>query len=302
MNYEETLLEMALADERYVVMTAENRAAIRNLPEQLPGRFIDTGITEQAMVGIAAGLALRGRIPITHALATFLTMRAFEFIRTDVGISGLPVKFVGGVPGFLSDGNGPTHQAIEDVSIMRGIPHMHVFCPADAEDMVLGMRDVFASPNPVYFRYISHPAVIEHQPFNYGQAEQVLAGNEVTLLVYGLLFREAFAAAQMLAANGVSVRLLNMRMLKPVDEAAILRAARETRLLVTIEDHFLTGGLYAIVSEILVREQVLVPVLPLALDNRWFKPALLDEVLAHEGFTAAQITAKITEKLKTVHS
>lgn len=297
MNYEETLKEMALADERYVVMTAENRAAIRNLPDQLPGRFIDTGITEQAMVGIAAGLALRGRIPITHALATFLTMRAFEFIRTDVGIAGLPVKFVGGVPGFLSDGNGPTHQAIEDVSLMRGIPNMHIFCPADAEDMVLGMRDVFASPNPVYFRHIGHPAVVEHQPFVYGKAEQVLEGNDLTILVYGLLFREAYAAAQMLQTAGYSVRLLNMRMPKPVDEEAILSAARETRLLVTVEDHFLTGGLYSIVSELLVREQVLAPVLPLALENRWFKPALLDEVLAYEGFTAEQIAAKITARL-----
>jgi transketolase len=302
MTYEETLKEMALADERYVVMTAENRAAIRNLPDHLPGRFIDTGITEQAMVGIAAGLALRGRIPITHALATFLTMRAFEFIRTDVGIAGLPVKFVGGVPGFLSDGNGPTHQAIEDVSIMRGIPNMHVFCPADADDMVLGMRDVFAAPNPVYFRHISHPAVIEHQPFTYGRAEQVLDGEDITLMVYGLLFREAYAAAQLLETAGYSVRLLNMRMLKPVDEAAILRAARETKLIVTIEDHFLTGGLYSIVSEILVRAQILAPVLPFALAERWFKPALLDEVLAHEGFTAEQITAKITERLARAES
>ncbi len=302
MTYEETLKEMALADERYVVMTAENRAAIRNLPDLLPGRFIDTGITEQAMVGIAAGLALRGRIPITHALATFLTMRAFEFIRTDVGIAGLPVKFVGGVPGFLSDGNGPTHQAIEDVSIMRGIPHMHVFCPADDEDMVLGMRAVFASPNPVYFRHIGHSPVVSHQPFAYGRAEQVMDGNDVTLLVYGLLFREAYMAAQILQAAGHSVRLLNMRMLKPVDEVAILQAARETRLLVTIEDHFLTGGLYSIVSEILVREQTLVPVLPLALAERWFKPALLDEVLAHEGFTGAQIAAKITEKMVAENS
>ena len=183
---------------------------------------------------------------------------------------------------------------------MRGIPNLHVLCPADAEDMVLGMRDVFASPNPVYFRHIGHPAVVEHQPFEYGQAEQVMDGHDVTLLVYGLLFREAYGAAQMLAEEGLSVRLLNMRMLKPVDEAAILRAARETRLLVTIEDHFLTGGLYSIISEILVREQVMAPVLPLALDNRWFKPALLDEVLEHEGFTAAQIKAKIREKLETI--
>src|ERR1041385_3725759 len=136
-TYEEVLLESALRDERVVVMTAENRAAIRNLPSKLGDRFIDVGIAEQTMIGAAAGLALRGRIPICHALATFLVLRAFEFIRTDVGIARLPVKLVGGVPGFLSDGNGPTHQAIEDVALMRGIPNMQVVCPADREELAL---------------------------------------------------------------------------------------------------------------------------------------------------------------------
>src|SRR6195952_5520098 len=133
MSYEELLTKLALEDDRFVVMTAENRALVRNLPAKLGRRFVDTGITEQTMIGAAAGLALRGRIPVCHALATFLTLRAFEFIRTDVGIGKLPVKLVGGVPGFLSEANGPTHQAIEDVSLMRGIPGMHVVCPADAE-------------------------------------------------------------------------------------------------------------------------------------------------------------------------
>src|SRR5271166_5824977 len=105
MNYEQTLLALAEANPALVVMTAENRAAIRNLPAPLGPRFIDVGICEQTLIGAAAGLALRGRIPVCHALATFLTLRAFEFIRTDVGIGGLPVKLVGGVPGFLSDGN-----------------------------------------------------------------------------------------------------------------------------------------------------------------------------------------------------
>ncbi|MCA9971449.1 MAG: hypothetical protein KC425_14585, partial [Anaerolineales bacterium] len=153
MTYEDALRDIVLADERYVVMTAENRAAIRGLPAVLHGRFIDTGISEQAMVGMAAGLALRGRVPVLHALATFLTMRAFEFIRTDVGIGRLPVKLVGGVPGFLSDGNGPTHQALEDVALMRGIPGMGVFSPADEQDLVIGLPEVLASERPFYIRY-----------------------------------------------------------------------------------------------------------------------------------------------------
>src|SRR6476620_1574638 len=114
-----------------MVLTAENRAAIRNLPAKIGDRFIDVGIAEQTMIGMAAGLALRGRIPVCHALATFLTLRAFEFSRPDVGIPRLPVKLVGGVPGFLSDGHRPTHQALEDIALMRGVPGMQVFCPAD---------------------------------------------------------------------------------------------------------------------------------------------------------------------------
>jgi transketolase len=298
MTYENSLKEIALADERYLVLTAENRAAIRNLPQALGERFIDTGITEQAMVGIAAGLALRGRIPVAHALASFLTMRAFEFVRTDVGLPGLPVKLVGGVPGFLSEANGPTHQALEDVALMRGIPNMGVFCPADEQDLLIGLPQVLASPQPFYIRHTPRPAVIDHEPiFALGQAEQVTDGEDVTILTYGFLFEQAYEATRLLESQGMSVRLLNLRTLKPVDEAAILQAARETDLLVTIEDHFITGGLYSLVCELLVRHQWLSRVLPLALDQRWFKPALLDEVLSHEGFSGPQIAQTISEAL-----
>src|ERR1700761_679632 len=152
MTYEELLTKMALEDERFVVMTAENRALVRNMPKALGNRFIDTGITEQTMIGMAAGLALRGGIPVVRALAPFLTMRAFEFIRTDVGIARLPVKLSGYIPGLLSDGNGPTHQAIEDVSIMRSIPGMEVYCPADEDDLVKMLPQIWASDAPSYVR------------------------------------------------------------------------------------------------------------------------------------------------------
>lgn len=299
-NYEQTLLEMMAADERIIVMTAENRAAIRNLPNLAPDRFIDTGIAEQTMVGAAAGLALRGRVPVLHALATFLTLRAFEFVRTDVGIGNLPVKLVGGVPGFLSDGNGPTHQAIEDVSLMRGIPHMHVFCPADEEDMLLGLPYIINSPHPTYIRYNALKPVIAHDPiFEIGRAEQLSDGTDVAILVYGMLFAQAWEAKAILEAEGLSVRLINIRMPKPVDEEAILSAARETSLVVTLEDHFLTGGLYSIVAETLLRHGETAHVLPLALDERWFRPALLSEVLRFEGFTGEQIAARILERVPT---
>jgi transketolase len=146
MSYEELLTEIALSDERFIVMTAENRALVRNIPAKLGTRFIDTGITEQTMIGAAAGLALRGRIPVVHALASFLTMRAFEFVRTDAGIPNLPLKLSSFIPGFLSDGNGPTHQAVEDIALMRGIPNMTVFAPADEDDLVKMLPQIWNHP------------------------------------------------------------------------------------------------------------------------------------------------------------
>jgi len=294
MTYEELLIGTAQQDERIIVMTAENRALVRNAPRLLGNRFIDTGITEQTMVGMAAGLALRGRIPIVHALAPFLTMRAFEFIRTDVGIAHLPVKLSGYIPGFLSDANGPTHQAIEDVAIMRGIPGMEVYCPADEDDLVKMLPAAWGSAAPVYVRINHRKGSYDHSAYVPGKAEIVARGKDVTLLVYGFLFDNALQAKELLEQEGLSVGLINMRSLKPVDEEAIVEAALASELLVTIEDHLRTGGLYSIVAEVMLRHRIEgTEVLPLALEERWFRPGLLGEVLETEGFTSKQIASRI---------
>ncbi len=297
MTYEELLEEYAARDENILVLTAENRVAIRNLPGRLGPRFMDFGICEQTMVGAAAGLALRGRIPVVHALATFLTMRAFEFIRTDVGYPGLGVKLVGGVPGFLSEANGPTHQAVEDLSLMRGIPAMRIFCPADADELTAGMAAVLEDPSPWYVRYNALPASVSHMPgFRIGKAEILAEGDDIAILTYGFLVREAARAADLLAKQGLSVRLVNLRTLKPIDEDAVLAAAEETSLLVTLEDHFLTGGLTSIVAELFLRFHVGARALPVALPERWFHPALLQDVLETEGCTGEQLAERIARE------
>jgi len=293
MTYEELLTETALADERFIVMTAENRALVRNIPAKLGNRFIDTGITEQTMIGAAAGLSLRGRIPVVHALASFLTMRAFEFVRTDAGIPNLPLKLSSFIPGFLSDGNGPTHQAVEDISLMRGIPNMTVFAPADEDDLVKMLPKIWAHPNPAYVRINTRKTDHVHAPFEIGKAEIISRGEDVTILTYGLLFEQALVAADILKKEGLSVGLINLRSLKPVDERAIIEATRESRLTVTLEDHFVTGGLYTIVAEVLLKHALTGKVLPIALNEKWFKPSLLPNVLQHEGFTGKQIAEKI---------
>lgn len=296
MNYEQLLLNLISNDNRYFVLTSENRSMMRNLPPKFKDNFIDCGIAEQTMIGIASGLALRGRLPIAHALATFLTMRPFEFIRSNIGIQNLPVKIVGSIAGFLSDANGPAHQALEDISIMRGIPNMKIFCPADEDDMMKCLPAIYNDPSPYYIRFNAFKPVIEHSNFEFGKAEVFGNGNDIAILVYGFLFAQAFKAKEILESKGISVRLINLRSLKPVDEETILDAINECKQIVTVEDHFITGGLYSILAELLLKNKKTAEVFSLALMDKWFKPALLNDVLENEGFTGPQIAEKILKK------
>lgn len=298
-SYEDLLAELVARDPAIIVMTAENRGAIRGLPDRIGDRFIDVGICEQTMLGAAAGLALRGRVPIVHALSTFLVMRAFEFARTDVGIPGLPVKLIGAVPGFLSEANGPTHQALEDIALMRGIPGMQVVCPADAEELLDAVPVIVSSGAPCYVRYYAGPRRRPAAtPFAMGQAETLRDGEHVTILTYGFLVAQALEAAELLGRAGITARVVNLRTLSPIDEHALLAAARDTELVVTLEDHFRTGGLYSILAETLLTRRITARVLPIALDGRWFRPGLLDDVLRHEGFTGPQIAERVEQALR----
>ncbi|MBI5476158.1 MAG: transketolase, partial [Ignavibacteriales bacterium] len=186
---------------------------------------------------------------------------------------------------------------IEDVSIMRGIPNVNVFCPADEDDMLKCLPKIFEYPSPFYIRYNNTKPVAEHDKFEFGKAEIFGEGKDVAILVYGFLFGEAFKAKEILESTGVSVRLINIRTPKPIDEDAILKAVDECKLIVTIEDHFITGGLYTILAEVLLRNRKTANVLPFAFMNKWFKPGLLNDVLEYEGFTAEQIAKRIIKQL-----
>ncbi|MDD5362207.1 MAG: transketolase C-terminal domain-containing protein [Ignavibacteria bacterium] len=299
MTYEDALKEIVIGDETYIILTAESRTHISNLPLLLGERFIDTGITEQTLVGTACGFALRGRNAVAHGFAAFLTMRAFEFIRTDIGVGKLPVKLVGFSPGFLSTANGPAHQALEDVSLMRGIPNMNVFCPADEEDLSICLRKILESQEAFYIRFNDEAPVYKHsEDFEIGKAEVISEGKDITILVNGYLFNQALKAKEILEGMGMSIGLINVRTPKPFDEALVLETAEKTKLIVTLEDHFLTGGLYSITAELFVKNKIHTPVLPIALENNWFKPALINDVLEHEGFTGEQIANRITDYIK----
>jgi transketolase len=175
---------------------------------------------------------------------------------------------------------------------------MGVFCPADEQDLVLGLRQVLMSDRPFYIRHNGLPAVVEHEKdLPIGRAEVIASGDDVAILVYGALFRQAYEAANLLRLEGLSVRLLNMRMLHPVDERAILSAAGQTRLLVILEDHLAVGGLYSIVAELLLRHHMTARVLAMNLADRWFQPALLPDILMAEGFSGARMAERVVNEL-----
>jgi len=296
MNYEQKLLELAAAKDNLLILTAENRAAIRNLPNIIPDRFIDFGIMEQTMVGASVGLALRGNVCIAHALAAFLTMRAFEFIRTDIGISNANVKLVGSFAGILSEANGPTHQAIEDISLMRVIPNMRIFAPSDEQDLILGLDKIIEDKSPWYIRYINLPSLIDNrQKFEIGKGELIFNGNDLVIFSYGALFNEAYKAAKKLRTIGLSVMLANIRTLKPIDENLIIEAALNSKLLVVVEDHFSIGGLYSIIAELLAAKRIACNIFQISFQNKWFKPALLEEALKYEKLTGDFIVDRILE-------
>ncbi|MBK8010199.1 MAG: transketolase [Deltaproteobacteria bacterium] len=341
MTYEDALYRLALDNPNIVVMTAENRAAIRNLPPKLGPRFIDVGIAEQTLIGAAAGLALRGKIPVVHALSAFLTMRAFEFIRTDVGIPGLPVKLVGSVAGFLSEANGPTHQALEDVALMRVIPNMQIYCPSDEADLLDMLPSFVESKHPAYLRFNASKSVLpSHARFSAGKAEVFVVGiaandrdvdthahdggpghdhdhdhdhgcdrghnssedggNEgvISIITYGPLLAEALRAADILReSHRRTVRVVHMRTLSPVDTVSIADVASHSRLIVTLEDHFVVGGLYSIVAETLLPMKRTPRVVPLAMGQSWFKPSLYRAALTHAMFDAESIARRVAEEL-----
>lgn len=297
-RYEQLLRDQCAVDPRIMVLTAENRGHMRTLPPYLGDRFIDVGIAEQTMIGMAAGLASRGRVVIVHALAAFLTLRAFEFIRDDVAIPELPVIMVGMVPGILSDGNGPTHQAIDDVGLMRALPNIGVFCPADEEEFVEGMAELLNNPRPCYVRYIgTQPAYRREERITLQRGMTISDEREccpdIALLTYGAMVPHVIEAAQFLEREGMSVRIVHFPMLDPLDESAIVEALNDASHTVIVEDHLVRSGLYAMVCEIAVRHQIATSIHPIGFAT-WFPAGRLAQVLEVCGLNGVSIAARVS--------
>lgn len=289
------LTELARADERVVVVCndsvgSSNLVAFR---EEFPDRLINVGIAEQDLVGVAAGLANGGMRPFVSAAAPFLTGRALEQIKADVAYSDARVVLCGQSPGMAYGELGPTHHSIEDLSWIRAVAGLPVIVPADPAETRAALRWAAGHDGPSYLR-IGRFAVPAVHPdditFASGTSRELVAGDDVTVIAVGTMVSRAVDAAAQLSREGIGLRVLNMASIEPLDEAAVLRAAAETRGVITAEEATITGGLGAAVAGLLgQRRPTRMRILGVP---RTFAPTGSTEfLLAHFGLTADGIAA-----------
>jgi transketolase len=238
-----------------VVNDSVGSSKVSNFGKRFPDRLINVGIAEQTMVGLAAGLSNSGKIPFVCAAAPFLTGRALEQIKADVAYSDTNVKLAGMSPGMAYGELGPTHHSIEDLAWMRAIANMTVIVPADPIETDQAVRVAACTPGPMYLRIGRMPVPAVHADgyrFEIGKAARLRDGDDITLIANGVLVSRALDAADLLAAEGLQARVLNMSTVRPLDKDAILAAAIETGSIVTVEEHTVFGGLGGAVAEVVV--------------------------------------------------
>jgi len=256
--YGQTLVAIG-SDERVVVLDADLKNCTMSLyfGDAYPERFFNCGIAEANMVCMGAGLATTGKIVFVNSFAMFMAGRCYEQIRNSVCYPNLNVKMVGTHAGISVGEDGATHQCIEDLGIMRVIPNMTVVCPSDAAETVEAVRAIYEYEGPVYLR-LGRSAVEDvsanfSEPFELGKARTLSYGNDLTIISTGLMVQESVKAAKELKDAGINVRVLNIHTIKPLDEAAIIKAAEETRRIVVVEEHNILTGLGSAVSEVLAQ-------------------------------------------------
>jgi transketolase len=258
--FAEELISLARKDDRIVAVCNDSVGSsnLEGFRAEFPDRLINVGIAEQDLVGVGAGLANGGLVPFVSAAAPFLTGRALEQIKADVAYSQARVILCGQSPGMAYGELGPTHHSIEDLSWLRAVADLPVIVPADPNETRAVVRWAAAHPGPSYLRIprfpvpVTTPANVE---FRLGQSVTLVDGHDVTIIAIGTMVSRAIAAAADLSADGISARVVNMSSIEPVDVAAVLASARETRGIVTAEEATVTGGLGAAVASIVTQHQ-----------------------------------------------
>lgn len=293
-SYAEALVELFPKYPNLVVLDADLAAATQtgHFKKAYPERFRNVGIAEGNLIGIAAGLAAAGMIPFASTFAMFAAGRAFEQIRNSVGYPRLPVKIGATHAGISVGEDGATHQCNEDVALMRTIPGMTILSPADDVEAKRAVEAAIRHDGPVYLRLGRLAAPVFNDPAGYrfelGKGIVLREGVDLTIVATGLMVWEAIQAADRLAEEGIRARVLNIHTIKPLDTDLILAAARETRLLLTVEEHSVIGGLGEAVAAAVAAE-VPVPVVRIGMNDEYGQSGPAKELLKHYGLCAEHV-------------
>ncbi|MBI4586607.1 MAG: transketolase [Planctomycetes bacterium] len=249
------IYELAKTDDRILFMGSDlGKGTLDQFKREMPERFFMEGISEAHLIGMAAGLAFEGRIPYVNTIATFLTRRCFEQIAVDLCLHSASVRLIGNGGGLVYAPLGPTHQAIEDLAILRALPNMTIVAPADANEMRRLMPATVDHPGPIYIRVAkgSDPLVTpEGGPFEIGKAFLMRTGEEALVLTTGITLKIALEAASALENQGIGIAILHVPTLKPLDREAILAKAEEVPIVIAFEEHSIVGGLGSAIAEII---------------------------------------------------
>jgi len=300
-GYGKALAKMGAQFPELVVLDADLAKSTKSYEfcKHYPERFFNMGIAEQNMFGVAAGLAASGKTVFASTFAIFME-RAYEQIRNAIAYPKLNVKIAATHAGLTVGGDGASHQAVVDMSIMRSLPNMTVIAPADGVEAEKAVYAAAQMEGPVYLRLgrLAVPTIYdEGHEFKIGQACQLREGDDVTIFACGIMVAESLKAAEELAGEGLSVRVINMATIKPLDEESVIRAAKETGAIVTAEEHSIIGGVGSAVAEVLV-ENAPVPMVRVGVRDTFGESGKPDELLEKYGLTVKDIKEAVYKVIK----
>ncbi|MBM4092415.1 MAG: transketolase [Planctomycetes bacterium] len=302
--FNKVLVDIAKKDKRIWMILADiGYGEIEPFRDTFPDRWFNCGVAEQNMTGVACGVAMEGNIAITYSIANFPTLRCLEQIRNDVCYHNANVKIVIIGGGLAYGPLGVSHQATEDIAIMRALPNMVVFCPCDFAEAEAGVHAMIAHNGPFYYRcgYKKEPPVHKDKiAFKLGKAIQVRDGADATIFCTGTIGNQVLPAAEALAKRGIRCRVVSLHTVKPIDRKAIVKAARETGAIITVEEHQLQGGMGSAVSEVLCDEGAMPrKFLRIGLPDLYVSKVGTHEWLLNEyGLSTSKIAASIRKLLQ----
>lgn len=258
-SYGEELAKIGEENENIVVLDADLSTATKTeiFAEKFPNRFINVGIAEQNLMGIAAGLSTFGKIPYASTFAVFAAGRAYEQIRNSIAYPKLNVKICATHAGITVGEDGATHQMLEDLGLMRGLPNMTVMCTSDDIQTKWAVREISKINGPVYLRLcrMATPVIYDvANQFEIGKGIQIGEGKDASIIATGVTVHEAIEAQEILKNKGINVRVIDIHTIKPIDKDLIIKCAKETKRIITVEDHSIIGGLGSAVCEVLAEE------------------------------------------------